>query len=93
MTGVMDDIEAICRRYIDGATNGMTKEAAREMLWEFQQEVVRHLSPMTLLVLVEAWQAREAGGEAQELAAWRNRFPMCHYDPDAGSIFSDSEPR
>jgi hypothetical protein len=27
-----------------------------------------------------------------ELKAWRDRFPMCHYDPDAGSIFSDSAP-
>ena len=88
----VDDIEAICRRYIDGITGGAIKNADSQTLWEFQQEVVRHLSPMTLLVLVEAWQARETGTEA-ELHAWRDRFPMCHYDPDAHSIFCDSAPR
>ena len=54
----MDDLEAICRRYIDGIISGAIPNGDRETLRQFQQEVAPRLSPLTLLVLVEAWQEK-----------------------------------
>lgn len=54
----MDDLAAICRRYIDGITSGDIPNADWKTLREFQQEVAPRLSPLTLLVLIEAWQDR-----------------------------------
>jgi hypothetical protein len=42
---------------------------------------------------VENFRAVTCLDAQRELMAWRDRFPMCHYDPDADSIFCDSAPR
>lgn len=61
----MDDLAAICERYIAGITSGAIPNADRETLRQFQQEVAPCLSPLTLLVLVEAWQEKNPRPVAQ----------------------------
>ena len=63
-----DDMEALaekCRTYIEWVQMGVIPNGSPEALQKFQEWVAPRLSPLMLLVLVEAWQEKNPRPDAQ----------------------------
>jgi hypothetical protein len=54
----MDELARDCRHYIDGVQSGRIRNGDAEALREFQRSIAPRLGPVSLLVLIEAWQEK-----------------------------------
>ena len=89
MTTTWDTMEAMaqeCRNYIDGVMSGRIRNGDPEALRRFQERMAPMLGPLSLLVLIEAWQEKNPRPVAHKSDCATNNAPAMPPGPcDCGA--------